>query len=73
MTPHVPSFEDFRPAYEAGKPQIVARSLVADLDTPVSAWLKLGAHDPYSFLLESVQGGETRGRYSIIPCLWATG
>ena len=49
-----------------GKPQIVARSLVADLDTPVSAWMKLGASDPYSFLFESVQGGELRGRYSII-------
>ena len=66
MTDHTPSFEEFRPAYEAGKAQIVARSLVADLDTPVSAWMKLGLHDPYSFLLESVQGGETRGRYSII-------
>ena len=61
-----PSFELFRPAYEAGKPLIVARSLVADVDTPVSAWLKLGTEDPYSFLLESVQGGESRGRYSII-------
>jgi anthranilate synthase component 1 len=66
MNAHVPSFEAFRPAYDAGKPQIVARSLVADLDTPVSAWLKLGTNDPYSFLLESVQGGEIRGRYSII-------
>jgi len=66
MNAHVPSFEEFRPTYEAGKPQIVARSLVADLDTPVSAWLKLGISDPYSFLLESVQGGEIRGRYSII-------
>lgn len=66
MNAHVPSFEEFRPAYEADRPQIVARALVADLDTPVSAWLKLGSHDPYSFLLESVQGGETRGRYSII-------
>ncbi len=66
MTPHAPSFEEFRPAYDAGKPQIVARALIADVDTPVSAWMKLGAHDPYSFLLESVQGGEIRGRYSII-------
>jgi len=66
MNAHVPSFEAFRPAYDAGKPQIVARSLVADLDTPVSAWLKLGMNDSYSFLLESVQGGEIRGRYSII-------
>lgn len=66
MTVVTPSFEDFKGAYDAGKPQIVSRSLVADLDTPVSAWLKLGVSDPYSFLLESVQGGETRGRYSII-------
>ncbi len=66
MTELVPSFDAFRAAYEAGKPQIVARSLVADLDTPVSAWMKLGALDPYSFLFESVQGGELRGRYSII-------
>src|SRR5262245_50292068 len=61
-----PAFEAFAKAYDAGKPQIVARALVADLDTPVSAWLKLGLGDPYAFLLESVQGGETRGRYSII-------
>src|SRR5262245_34799473 len=61
-----PAFEAFAKAYDAGKPQIVARALVADLDTPVSAWLKLGIGDPYAFLLESVQGGESRGRYSII-------
>ena len=66
MTDLVPSFDTFRTGYDAGKPQIVARSVVADLDTPVSAWMKLGASDPYSFLLESVQGGEIRGRYSII-------
>lgn len=43
--------------------------LLADLDTPLSSYLKL-ADSPYSFLLESVQGGETWGRYSIIglPC-----
>jgi anthranilate synthase component 1 len=66
MTACTPSFESFRTAYEAGRPQIVARSLIADVDTPVSAWMKLGTTDPYSFLLESVQGGEIRGRYSII-------
>ena len=66
MTDLKPAFEDFAKRYEAGKPQIVARALVADLDTPVSAWLKLGAGDPYACLLESVQGGESRGRYSII-------
>jgi anthranilate synthase component 1 len=62
----VPTLEDFRKVYQAGSPQIVHRTLIADLDTPVSAWLKLGFSDPYSFLLESVQGGEVRGRYSII-------
>jgi hypothetical protein len=66
MTELTPSFDAFRTAFDTGKPQIVARSLVADLDTPVSAWMKLGASDPYSFLFESVQGGELRGRYSII-------
>ena len=66
MSEAFPSFEAFKALYDAGKPQIVARALVADLDTPVSAWMKLGAGDPYAFLLESVQGGETRGRYSII-------
>ncbi|MEK9786020.1 MAG: anthranilate synthase component I [Gammaproteobacteria bacterium] len=43
--------------------------VLADLDTPVSAYLKM-AQGPYSYLLESVQGGEKWGRYSIIglPC-----
>ncbi len=39
--------------------------VLADLDTPVSAYLKM-AQGPYSYLLESVQGGEKWGRYSII-------
>ena len=66
MIAHTPAFEEFKLAYESGVPQIVARSIVADLETPVSAWLKLGEGEPYSFLLESVQGGDSRGRYSII-------
>lgn len=47
----------------------VIRECLADLDTPVSAYLKL-AHQPYSYLFESVQGGDKWGRYSIIglPC-----
>ncbi|WP_262691613.1 anthranilate synthase component I [Kordiimonas aestuarii] len=52
--------------YEAGTPQVVATTLVADLDTPVSAYLKLAVGEKYSCLLESVEGGESRGRYSII-------
>ncbi|MBI2779635.1 MAG: anthranilate synthase component I [Gammaproteobacteria bacterium] len=45
------------------------REVLADLDTPLSAYLKL-ADGPYSYLFESVQGGEKWGRYSIIglPC-----
>ena len=41
------------------------REVLADLDTPLSVYLKLAAR-PYSFLFESVQGGEKWGRYSII-------
>ncbi len=46
------------------------RTLVADLETPLSAYLKLTTDAPYSYLLESVQGGEVWGRYSLIglPC-----
>jgi anthranilate synthase component 1 len=43
----------------------ILREVLADLDTPLSAYLKL-AKGPYSYLLESVQGGEKWGRYSII-------
>src|SRR5690625_6568475 len=43
----------------------VVREVLADFDTPVSAYQKL-AQGPYSYLFESVQGGEQRGRYSII-------
>jgi anthranilate synthase component 1 len=47
----------------------ITREVLADLDTPLSAYLKL-ADAPYSYLFESVQGGEQWGRYSIIglPC-----
>ncbi|MEZ5774354.1 MAG: anthranilate synthase component I [Hyphomicrobiaceae bacterium] len=62
------SFEEFRKTHEAGSPQVVATRLVADLETPVSAMLKLGRERPMSFLLESVEGGAVRGRYSIIGC-----
>ena len=47
----------------------VVREVLADLDTPLSTYLKL-ANGPYSYLFESVHGGEKWGRYSIIglPC-----
>jgi len=60
-----PSAEVFAARYGAGEPQVVWTTLVADLETPVSAFLKV-ANRPMSFLLESVEGGAVRGRYSII-------
>jgi anthranilate synthase component 1 len=61
-----PDLEGFTRAYERGQAQVVSASLVADLETPVSALLKLAEGRPYSFLLESVTGGAVRGRYSIL-------
>jgi anthranilate synthase component 1 len=61
-----PDTDAFSRAYAEGRAQVMWTSLVADLETPVSAMLKLAAGRPNSFLLESVEGGENRGRYSII-------
>ncbi len=61
-----PSETAFAERYGRGEAQVVWTTLVADLETPVSAFLKLGGGKPMSFLLESVEGGDTRGRYSII-------
>src|ERR1043166_5939152 len=61
-----PAFDDFARAYAARQPVLVWTSLVADLETPVSVMLKLADGRPMSFLLESVEGGSVRGRYSII-------
>ena len=65
MTP-----EKFQQLASAGYNRIpVTREVLADLDTPLSTYVKL-ANGPYSYLFESVQGGEKWGRYSIIglPC-----
>src|ERR1700756_2321085 len=61
-----PSAQTFAARYAAGEPQFVWTTLVADLETPVSAFLKIAGSRPMSFLLESVEGGAVRGRYSII-------
>ncbi len=61
-----PEARAFVRGYEAGAPQVVWTRLVADLETPVSAALKLVSDRPMSFLLESVEGGSVRGRYSVI-------
>ncbi len=61
-----PAFEPFRGIYESGKPQVVWTSLTADLETPVSAYLKLARPGETACLLESITGGTVRNRYSFI-------
>ncbi len=63
---YFPTISDFTPGYDTQKPQLVWTRLSADLDTPVAASMKLLDKKAPFFLLESVQGGESRGRYSII-------
>ncbi|MCU0568383.1 MAG: anthranilate synthase component I family protein [Oculatellaceae cyanobacterium Prado106] len=67
-----PDFEQFSAFAQQGNFVPVYQEWVADLDTPVSAWYKVCAGQPYSFLLESVEGGERIGRYSFVGCdpLW---
>ncbi len=61
-----PTFEVFQSNWEQGRNQIVWARLAADLDTPVSLMLKLGEARTDTFMLESVTGGEVRGRYSVV-------
>lgn len=61
-----PDFETFRAGWERGENQLVWARLAADLDTPVSLYLKLATGRGEAFLLESVTGGEVRGRYSVV-------
>ncbi|MFM7366539.1 MAG: anthranilate synthase component I, partial [Sphaerospermopsis kisseleviana] len=67
-----PDFQQFTKLAQQGNFVPVYQEWVADLDTPVSAWYKVCASQPYSFLLESVEGGEKVGRYSLLGCnpLW---
>ena len=60
------SADDFARLYAEGRPQVVSRRLIDDLETPVSAYLKVGRGRPFAFLFESVEGGAWRGRYSIL-------
>ncbi len=61
-----PGRSAFSARYREGRPQVVWTRLVADLETPVSAYLKLASGRAVSCLLESIEGGAARGRYSII-------
>jgi anthranilate synthase component 1 len=71
-----PQASAFAKRYARGEAQVVWTTLVADLETPVSAFLKIAGGRPMSFLLESVEGGAVRGRYSIIglepDLIWRT-
>jgi anthranilate synthase component 1 len=60
------SFEDFVELSRRGTFVPVWREIMADLLTPVSAFLKIAEHSDYAFLLESVEGGEHVGRYSFL-------
>lgn len=63
----VPGFDDFVASYEADQPTLIVTKLISDLETPVSAYLKLSRNKSNAaFLLESVEGGAARGRYSMI-------
>jgi len=68
----LPDFSQFSALAQQGNFVPVYQEWVADLETPVSAWYKVCAGQPYSFLLESVEGGENLGRYSFLGCepLW---
>ncbi len=62
----ITSFEEFKELAGRGTFVPVCKEIVADLLTPVSAFLKIAEHSDYAFLLESVEGGEHVGRYSFL-------
>ena len=66
MMAATPDRAAFVAAYADGTPQLVWTELIADLETPVAAYLKLSGGEDFSFLLESVEDGDIRGRYSMI-------
>ena len=61
-----PDAAAFHAGIAAGRAQLVWTRIVADTETPVSAMLKLGTPESGGFLLESVEGGAVRGRYSLL-------
>ena len=60
--------EKFIEGLKKKEPQILSKELIADIETPISCLLKLKKNQKYSFLLESVEGGSLRGRYSLMGC-----
>lgn len=63
---HAPTFDRFRELARQGNLVPVYKVIMADLETPVSAFFKLAEDNPHAFLLESVEQGEKLGRYSFI-------
>src|SRR5262245_28401337 len=63
---HLTTFEEFRELAQRGTFVPVYKEIMADLLTPVSAFLKTAEHSDYAFLLESVEGGEQVARYSFL-------
>src|ERR1700749_4016951 len=63
---NITSLEEFKELARRGTFVPVCKEIVADLLTPVSAFLKIAEHADYAFLLESVEGGEHVGRYSFL-------
>jgi anthranilate synthase component 1 len=61
-----PSLRDFQKLARTHSLVPVSRTVAADLETPVSAYLKVASEEPEAFLLESVEGGEHVGRYTFI-------
>jgi len=66
MSAASPEIDDFTAHFENGESQLVYHSFPGDLETPVGTYTKLCGDAPYAFLLESVEGGNVLGRYSII-------
>ena len=62
----ITTFDEFKDLAQRGTFVPVCKEIVADMLTPVSAFLKVAEHSDYAFLLESVEGGEHVGRYSFL-------
>jgi anthranilate synthase component 1 len=64
----IPTYEEIMKLREHGNVIPVFKAVMADLLTPVSAFMKIAGHQDYAFLLESIEGGEKIARYSFIGC-----
>ncbi len=60
--------KNFISNFKKGIPQLLKKTLIADTETPFSSLLKIKKNEKYSFLLESVEGGSKKGRFSILGC-----